>query len=255
MFACPGFAKALPRMISQFISNYSAVLKDIYGETKPEWCVPQSEIETAESRLNAKLPGVLADVYRLCGRFERLHKSHDRLRELVEKKSMSWRSGEALERKGDHIVFYEENQCVSFWSFATKDARGDDPAIFVAEDLESEWESWGCSMSEFLQFELHWQLTNGAAPVGGLAEIDQPTVESIRSQFPLALQLGGTLSNCEVFYKDGLSVVVFKDDSAPGGYFMHCGMKSEDKFDAVQDMLNIEEWYDNWMPGDGTHDD
>ncbi len=242
-------------MPSQFFATYSDVLMGIYGEPKPEWSVPPSEIAAAEAGLNTKLPTALVDVYRLCGNFRRLHCAIDRMREPVEHAETSWRSGLPLERAGCRVVFYEEHES-GFYSFDADDPNQEDPKVLVAEDVDGEWFEWGGTLSQFLIMELHWQLGNGGAPVGGLAEIDKETIKRIRTQFPLVLQLKAErLSHIEVFYSDGRSIVTFEDDSTPGGYFMHCAMSSEAEFDEIGEKLQIQEWWDNWFPGDGTHDD
>lgn len=241
-------------MTNVFLANYAIVLNDIYSGIKPEWAVPSADIVAAEEVLKVKLPTALSELYQLCGNFQRLHKACDRMREPVMRQETSWRSGLPLERMGDRIVFYEENECVSFYSFDANDPESD-PKVYVGEDADGPWEEWGGSLTEFLSMQLHWQLGNGGAPVGGLAEIDESTVQLIRKQFPAAVKLRDNRAAVEVFYEDGQSIVVFEDDSAPDGYFMHCGVDSEEKFAELGAKLQIDEWYDNWFPGDGTHDD
>jgi hypothetical protein len=243
-------------MPSQFLTSYAEVLKGIYGEPKPEWSVPSSDLAAAEAELNARLPTALSDLYLLCGNFRRLHKAIDRMREPLARESTTWRSGEPLERAGSRVVFYEEGEACGYYAFDAEDPNQDDPKVFVAEDVDGEWFEWGGTLTEFLTMQLHWQLGNGGAPVGGLAEIDRETMKRIRTQFPLVLRPeADRLSHIEVFYRDGQSIVAFEDDSTPGGYFMHCAMSSEAEFDEITEKLQIQEWWDNWFPGDGTDDD
>lgn len=242
-------------MPSQFLASYASVLQDVWGGTRPEWAVPAAEIQAAEQGLNTKLPTALSELYQLCGNFARLHKAIDRMREPVAREERTWRSGEPLERAGNRVVFYEDHECTGFFAFAADDPNRDDPRVFCAEEMDGDWREWGGSLTEFLLMQLHWQLGNGGAPFGGLAEIDEATVKLIRKQFPRALKLGGRLDHIEIFYRDGQSLVLFEDEEASEGYFMHCGMDSEAKFEALTEELQIQEWWDNWFPGDGTHDD
>lgn len=138
---------------SEFWSKYEQLARELVRPLGPEDQVPESEVATAEDRLQCRLPGLLREFYLRAGRFSEINEAHDRLL-----------PPEELWQEAEWLVFYEENQGAFAWGIKRNDAAMDDPPVFQGV-LDAETEGWEWypehpHLSEFLVATFYWQLRN-----------------------------------------------------------------------------------------------
>ena len=154
-------------MNEAFWSDYRRLVARLMPPLAPGDGVPEAEIAAAEDRLGLRLPTLLREFYALAGKREDINHSFEHLVPVEE-----------LETKGRMLVFYEENQDVTFWAVKSDDTAAD-PAVFRAFNEENlDWEPDSEHLSEFLVAMLALQGVNGGMAYHGIGDADPELVLS-----------------------------------------------------------------------------
>ena len=152
-------------MNEAFWSDYRRLVARLMPPLAPGDGVPESEIAAAEARLGMNLPTLLQEFYALAGKREDINHSFEHLVSVEE-----------LELEGGMLVFYEENQDVTFWAVKSDDTAAD-PAVFRAFNEENlDWEPDSELLSEFLVAMLVLQAVNGGMAYSGIGDANPERV-------------------------------------------------------------------------------
>ena len=131
----------------QFSDKYSLALESLLERdlVKSDGLAP-AELQSAEERLQLRLPRALADYYLLAGALD-LNRQHNRLY-----------PPSALEIMDQKLIFMEENQAVVLWGMGLQELNLPDPIVFQAcNDLPLEWYSEEMPFSDFILKMWRWQ--------------------------------------------------------------------------------------------------
>lgn len=140
-------------MSDAFWNDYSRLVARLMPPLAPGDGIPEAEIAAAEARLGLRLPTILREFYALVGGREDINHSFEHLVALDE-----------LSLSGGMLVFYEENQDVTFWGVKSDDAAPDPPVLRAYNEEILSWEPDSDHLSDFLVAMLLLQ-----AGLGGMA--------------------------------------------------------------------------------------
>ncbi len=155
-----------------FWSDYRRLVARLMPPLAPGDGVPESEIAAAEARLGMNLPTLLQEFYALAGKREDINHSFEHLVSVEE-----------LQLDGGMLVFYEENQDVTFWAVKSDDTAAD-PAIFRAFNEENlDWEPDSELLSEFLVAMFVLQAVNGGMAYSGIGDANPERVTNARADW------------------------------------------------------------------------
>jgi len=139
---------------------------------------------------------------------------------------------EELELMDDMLVFYEENQDVTFWAIKT-DAPADDPAVFRAFNEENlEWDPDSEYLSEFLTAMLFLQAVNGGMAYSGIGDAVPGRISSAAGEWNRTT-LRGAWSG-EVLVRNGQILFVYGRNGEVFG-----GGRTREDFVNVQSTFNV----------------
>ena len=125
---------------------YEQIVTQVFDPLAEGDGIPDDQLDSAEARLGVALPGVLRQLYRLCGRRGDLHRACEDLT-----------LPPALQVRGDYLLFYQNTIEQRHWAIPLH--QGDDPP--VVRDGRDGWEADYPSLATFLLAMLFWQGMNG----------------------------------------------------------------------------------------------
>lgn len=205
----------------QYWSDYRHLTARLLPPLGREDGIPEADIARAEARLGFPLPALLREFYALAGNRDDINQSFEYLVSVEE-----------LELMGGMLVFYEENQDVTFWAIDSKDSA-DDPAVFRAFNEENlEWDPDSERLSEFLTAMLFLQAVNGGMAYSGIGNAVPEQVSNAAGEWDRTT-LRGAWSG-EVLLRDGQILFVYGTDGEAFG-----GGRTRDDFLAVQDTFGV----------------
>ncbi len=113
------------------------------------------EVETAQSHCGCAFPEALSVFYRLLGNLNAFMSSFQIFIEPY--------------RKGDYLIFLEENQGVCYWGINIHEMVNEDVKIYMCTDIDAEqpeWYSEEITLEEFLIAIMYYQCAQGGYQYG-----------------------------------------------------------------------------------------
>ncbi|GAA1550798.1 hypothetical protein GCM10009678_37140 [Actinomadura kijaniata] len=159
-------------------------LREFARRFAAEWATPltardgftEEELDAAEARLGARLPGTLREAYRLFGRRADLTSNHDTLLAPSE-----------LYVLDGALVFRSENQGAVNWGVRSADSGLADPATFVRADLADKsaerWEPWLDGLTRTVQEILLSEALHASEDLCDGRDLEEDDVERLERAF------------------------------------------------------------------------
>jgi hypothetical protein len=139
------------------MARYADYVSRIMEPLGPTDGVPESEIRAAEERLGVRLPELLREFYLRVGNRPDICLVYNRLL-----------PPNRLERIGNIVAFYVENQGCTIWGVDLASAQKNPPVPEASSFSGLENPRFVMErLSDFLLFELFWQAGRGGAPCSG----------------------------------------------------------------------------------------
>lgn len=200
--------------MTYFSDTTSRMCTALFGPIAAANGVSESVIAAAEATLGVPIPAILREYYRLVGNMRDLRDANNHLHPPAK-----------LYVLNDVLVFCEENQHCIVWGVKRSDLSQDDPPVFKALPDGLEWEQFHSRLSLFLFNHVCWQAVN-ALPSSARADLDDKTFQALqKSLVPLQSADGKTEADQVTFYRQGVSVVVFKPDVLYAGASSDANLK------------------------------
>ena len=207
--------------------------------------VAQSELESAQSRLDHLIPAALREWYLLCGRRHDIWSRQDHLLPPGE-----------IEIRGGYLVFLIENQNVVEWGVRIDELGLVDPPVYVSSvDTESSWLKENDSVSEFaLQMFVYCLKWSNKCRWWANAYVGRDVLACLAANFPrLPLAEWHWPAPTRFYgYRDIIGEVEAElDDDHAWLYVVTRTTSAAKALKRVTGPLNIEwnSWSEDWPPG------
>jgi hypothetical protein len=209
---------------------YRSIAQNLYAPFTREDGVSIEELEQAEKSYGFRLPETLREFYLLTGNHHAINASHNRLLSV-----------DCLEIEDNKLLFYEENQCASYWAIDLSDIEKDDPPVWIGQAIVGqeglEWYLDAENLSDFLLIMLCWQSVMGGLPFTGLVDnIKESVIRTVKNNFS-PLKVRGNYSGLQSFIGEGKVLCLAEGEE---GASIYVGASDEGKFLEIEDLLQIE---------------
>ncbi|BDI29780.1 hypothetical protein CCAX7_18310 [Capsulimonas corticalis] len=202
-------------MAESYWEFYRALVKRLMPVLKKGDGYSEEEIARAEARIGCRLPNLLREFYLLAGKREDINAVFERLL-----------TPDEMERHGDVLAFYDENQSVCFWGVDIHDPRVEDPKVLRADNVSALiWEEDLPRLSEFLTAMLFLQAVNGGMRYCGVGAASSDKIAQAEGAWE-AFHIGGVWKD-RVLVRDGQALFISGDGVHPEVY---AGARSLRKF-------------------------
>jgi hypothetical protein len=189
----------------------------------PDDRVQESEIKSAEARLNTRIPDALRVFYRAAGRATDFTQAHDQF--LLP---------DAWSIEGEYLVFAEENQAVVLYGIRISKSPVTDPPVFMSTNATPfRWYKVCESVSEFISVYMLWHGTDGGAMrCGGEALATRGTAVRLRRNWSYV----GEVNRMRAYSQSGRAVCYVKWSD---GWRIFTGAQTDEDLVALANELGV----------------
>jgi hypothetical protein len=188
--------------------------------------LPEEQLRQAETRLNLNIPEALREFYLTLGAWD-LNVAHNRLVSPAE-----------LSFKGNHLVFYEENEGQACWGIARDQLNRPDPVVMqgVKQGRRWDWYEEELSCAPFLVLMTLWQTLAGGLGFASIASVD-----GVFTDLKPGWKARGNNGPMSIYTKPGAVLGVLYDEEEDATS-LHAAATSDAALEAIHDEYEELPW-------------
>lgn len=193
-------------------------------------------IET-EKRLGVKLPHKLVEFYLTFGENKQINQIFNRL--ILP---------EALEIQNNYLIFYEEQQEVSYWAVKIDDFQEENPPVYVGYHLEGQtdlqWEFFFPKLTDFLEYITFFNGTMGGlrynANILNENKVKKEAVAWVEENRTEIKSL--RIENQRYFTDNYEEIIIICYNNEKNGTGIFVGTQDQAHFDNLLELFGYDEW-------------